>query len=245
MDQSDGISRMNHVAGPSPEQQERLATYVGLLQLRLLLFFGGQPVISAGQNLNQRRQCHGYRRRLVVYRFDRLHFLLLVLFSRFEFCQVFHLLPLLLGLARHGWGNARRKGRAHRNIVATLVDVFVDHEHSGILLIINVDFNRKNYQSNHSRKRVDVWYEELEMLKSEKLLFGPLRENDVLENNTDGMGPSGSVLSLHLLLTIVVANVGRTCFWKIFHQSSTCSEGADVRNEELSGTCQGLVDPMK
>ena len=79
----------------------------------------------------------------MVHRFDRLHFLLLVLFSRFEFCQVFHLLLLLLRLVRHGCGNARRKSHAHRNIVATLVDVFVDHEHSGFLLIIYVDFNRK------------------------------------------------------------------------------------------------------
>ena len=54
------------------------------------------------------------------------------------------------------------------------------------------------------QERVDVWYG---MLKSEKLLIRPIRENDVLENDTDGIELSASVLSLHPSLTIVVANV--------------------------------------
>ena len=43
------------------------------------------------------------------------------------------------------------------------------------------------------QERVDVWYG---MLKSEKLLIRPIRENDVLENDTDGIELSASVLSL-------------------------------------------------
>ena len=57
------------------------------------------------------------------------------------------------------------------------------------------------------QERVDAWYG---MLKSEKLLIRPIRENDVLENDTDGIELSASVLSLHPSLTIVVANVS-TC----------------------------------